>query len=149
MSTPNFSGFLSNFSTTSFGSSGFPDILSHVSTKKSVPVYKETTSGNTPAGSVYARYFCVGNLLIQFSDISSDSSLQVEPQYEYKCEFPIPYDDYPYTVIISSFNTEGSYPSPIALIDGLNQLYFRFHVSTQTTGFTFIAIGLRPADLKP
>jgi hypothetical protein len=93
------SNFLSNF-----GGNILPalDILSSVSGSIAID------SSSTVAGPYYTRYFCIGNLLIQFSDFSGAIPPTNSSSTQQKIYFPIAYDTIPYTVILTPSSPAGS-----------------------------------------
>lgn len=129
-STGYFSGFLSNFT----GSSGFTDMLSTATT--SIPVVQ---SGGITG---YARYFYLGNLLIQFSDVSggpipsrtSGSSIYTQP-------YPTAFSSNPYTVLISYTNTGGN--NGYASLRSTGSTGFDFTIGSNNGNITWTAIGPR------
>jgi hypothetical protein len=80
--TSNFNGYLSS-----------TDILTSVSNT----VGPLTTNLNG-GGNYYGRYFCFGNLLIQFSDFSSGIDPGSSTEGGYYMYFPYAYDSAPYFV---------------------------------------------------
>jgi hypothetical protein len=129
------SNFLSNF-----GGNILPalDILSSVSSS----ILIDTTS----SGTYYARYFYIGNLLIQFSDFSSGIPPTYGSSTENTLTFPIAYDTTPYTVILTPSSSAGSsWNIYISLIE-ITNLNFRFHVGNNDGTTGFIAIGPRPGS---
>lgn len=140
MSTPNFSNFISNFS----GSSNI-DIVSSVS--DNIDLINGT--------SLYqGRYFCIGNLLIQFSDFSNLNGVSL---YEFSTsgthtiDFPYQYDNYPYTVILSGFNTTNNNTTNnnnvTVTLNSYTDTSFTFRVNSNSGGMSFLAIGPRPSSL--
>ena len=123
---PNFSNFISDFS----GSSNI-DIVSSVS--------GQATSSN----SGYARYFCIGDLLIQFND---NQPLSNQPTTSYVINFPIPYDATPYTVMLTATNNNNN-TQVTTTLKTFGQTNFTFEIDTNIGWVNFVAIGPRPASL--
>jgi hypothetical protein len=105
------------------------DILSSVS--DSVPIIYANSSGVITTYN--ARFFCLGNLLIQFND----SANTVNPASFDSLTFPYPYDATPYSVVSSN------YSSAIAF-DNVGMT-----LSSGSTNFNFLSIGPRPALFYP
>ena len=84
------------------------------------------------------RYFCLGDLLIQFND--SPNCIETSGSTMPTIMFPYPYDITPYSVIINNYNqTSMTFNnSSISLGDAYDNAYLNF-----------IAIGPRPALLYP
>ena len=84
------------------------------------------------------RYFCLGNLLIQFND--SPNCIETSGSTMPTIMFPYPYDTTPYSVIINNYNkTSMTFNnSSISLGDTYDNAYLNF-----------IAIGPRPLLLYP
>jgi len=101
MSAPYNSNFLSKF-----GGNILPalDILSSVSDSIEI----DSTSSGTVNGPYYTRYFCIGNLLIQFSDFSAGIPPTNSSSTQKYINFPIAYDTIPYTVILTPSSPAGS-----------------------------------------
>ena len=122
------SGFISNL----LGSSGSTDIISSIS--DTVPIIYTNTNGVITTYN--ARYYCLGNLLIQFND--SDNTTNTSSITS--LNFPYPYDSgsTPYSVVSSNYSSNNiSFTnSAIALSSG-------------STNFNFLSIGPRPSLFYP
>lgn len=124
------SGFLTNFT----NSIGLIDMLSTESVKTSV-IQSDGVTG-------YARYFYLGNLLIQFSDVSggpipsrgSGSSIYTQP-------YPTAFSSNPYTVLISYTNTGGN--NGYASLRSTGSTGFDFTIGSNNGNITWMAIGPR------
>lgn len=128
MSTPNFSNFISNFS----GSSDI-DIVSSVSDQK------------TLVGNTVGRYFCIGDLLIQFS--ANTQVLSNQSTGPYTLPFPYTYDSNPYTVMLTATRNSNDNNSVIATLQSFDASGFTFSISNNKGWVNFIAIGPRPSAL--
>lgn len=134
----NFSDFISNFS----GSSSI-DLITLVSNQIG-PLETNLNGG----GEYYGRYFCLGNLLIQFSDFSqgieADSSATGSGYY---MNYPIAYDDTPYCVILNGYKQENqNFPTNMT-ITSFSKKKFNFSISSHNGEVCFLVIGPRPASL--
>jgi len=138
MANPNYSGFLSNFMSHTASSGTFTDILSTIS-----PI----TSG-TVGSSVYsARYFTMGDILIQFTDF-------VGPMGTFKTgqqtiTFPKSFNGNPWCVVampaVSGSNNSGSLTirtDPTYFTPSQFTVYFDSY--NGAIGLTYIAIGPGP-----
>jgi hypothetical protein len=121
-----YSGFLTNFE----GSTGFMDMLSTATT--SIPVVQ---SGGVTG---YARYFYLGNLLIQFSDGIVGERGQGT---SYTQPYPTTFSSAPYTVLISYTNTNNN--SGYATLESTGSTGFEFRVGGNNGNVTWMAIGPR------
>ena len=105
------------------------DILSSVS--DSVPIIYANSSGVITTYN--ARFFCLGNLLIQFND----SANTVNPASFDSLTFPYPYDGTPYSVVSSNYSSAITFTNlKISLLNG-------------STNFNFLSIGPRPSLFYP
>lgn len=130
------SNFLSNFAGSITPSI---DILTSVSNA----VELTTTAGGGP---YYGRYFCLGNLLIQFIDLSTNEP-GTTSQNTFTMSFPIAYEESPYTVIITPFNKSGNNNNIFTTLISYTLTNFTFHVGNNNGAIQFLAIGPRPAAL--
>ena len=148
-STTNFSGFISTFSNTINST----DIITTVSTVTGLSYILPQGGTLTPGGSYYGRYFCLGNLLIQFIDSYQAGSPGIfGVGYNYTMYFPIEYTSLPYTVIVTPFN-----PNPSTSTSSDNNIFttltsftndtFTFHIGNNDGAISFLAIGPRPSSL--
>ena len=126
-----FSNILSNF-----GSSIPYNLISLASDAIEVSV------ANAYAYSFYARYICVGNVLIQFSD-ASNGTTEFKTGSGSSIDFPIPYDTNPYIVMIETLNANGDV---ILNLNGWTNTTINFNITAdqQYPDVTFIAIGPIP-----
>jgi hypothetical protein len=108
-------------------------------------------------GPYYGRYFCVGNLLVQFSDFSTqaqDPSGITLSNYAsfYTLSFPNPYETIPYCVMPyvvrpgyqpgkSTDNNWGA----VATLSYMTEQNFSFRLSNYAAGIGFLSIGPRPS----
>jgi hypothetical protein len=144
MSNLNYSGFLSNLINTSYGSGSFTDILSTVSPQITLTTSLVDVNYNSIAA--YGRYFCLGDLLIQFSDNSGNTSPTQAVQSTFTTYYPYPYESNPYVVLVSSFNSGNTWPSSASLTTYTNSS-FNFHISSNNGNISFLVIGPRPSSL--
>ena len=134
MSTPNFSNFISNLS----GSSNI-DIVSSVSDQVSLTASPSTTV------QVMGRYFCIGDLLIQFSSIMLSKN---QSKGGYTLPFPYSYDATPYTVMLTGTNSDdNNNNSVIATLQSFDTSGCSFSISNNQGWSNFVAIGPRPSAL--
>ena len=134
--TPNFSNFISNFS----GSSDI-DIVSSVSDKIALAA---TKLSNNTTFTVYVRYFCIGDLLIQFS--ANTLILSNQSTGEYKVPFPYTYDSTPYTVMLTGTRPNDN-NSVIPTLKSFDTSSFVCSISSNAGWINFVAIGPRPSAL--
>lgn len=132
----NFSNFISNFTDLSN-----IDIVSSVSAEVTLKAIVTGTPSITI--DVSGRYFCIGNLLIQFN--SGTISNQTETSYT--MPFPYTYESNPYTVILTPTNTSGNRVN--VTLESFNTSSFVFEISNNKGWANFIAIGPRPSALYP
>ena len=130
--TPNFSNFISNFTDLSN-----IDIVSTVSPR--IGIYT-----NLSLNTYYGRYFCIGNLLIQFND-NTPFPNQVNNN-SYQILFPKSYDSNPYTVMLTANNNGNNNPVTVTL-QSFTKTSFTFRTDTNSGWVNFIAIGPRPSSL--
>jgi hypothetical protein len=139
------SGFLSNFSSSL---STRLDILNTVSDSKQLIASGSTTSGVT--GPYYARYFCIGDLLIQFSDMSGNfpaPSSVTSGGSSASISFPVSYDSTPYAVFLTPANNTGNNLNSYITLTSFNASSFSFHIGNDNGSTGFLAIGPRPSSL--
>jgi|688.fasta_scaffold75736_4 hypothetical protein len=127
------SNFLSNFNGSSYTSSF--DILSTVSTPaSSVSGWPSTYN---------ARYFYLGDLIIQFSDFSDPFTANASVA-SYTIDFPVPFAGSPYVVIVSP---SGGNPSPnynnYVTLTGYTDSNFTVDILNLPVAVSFLAIGPR------
>ena len=134
--TPNFSNFISNFTDLSN-----IDIVSSVSGQVVLQINPSKTD------VFYGRYFCIGDLLIQFSDTSSytDGVFPDQKNALYTIDFPYNYDATPYTVMLIPTNINGN--TVTATPNTFDKNSFTVLTDTDKGWVNFIAIGPRPASL--
>ena len=135
MSTPNFSNFISNFTDLSN-----IDIVSSVS--NSVPLIVDPSTD----GEVVGKYFCIGNLLIQFS---SSGIISDQGTKSFTVPFPYSYDATPYTIMLTGTRKDDN-NQVIATLQSFDTSGFTFSISSSSNSggwVNFIAIGPRPASL--
>ena len=125
--TPNFSNFISNFTDLSN-----IDIVSSVSGSV-------VQSGDSMVG----RYFCIGNLLIQFNDNNSFPNQNIGG---YQISFPIAYDATPYTVMLTGTDINNN-NQVTATLKAFGKTNFSVEIDTNQGWFNFVAIGPRPSSL--
>lgn len=133
MSTPNFSNFISNFTDLSN-----IDIVSSVSDRITLIASPNATAQQ------YGRYFCIGDLLIQFS--SNDSTISNQTTGAYTLPFPYTYDSTPYTVMLTPTDNGNGNRVNVTL-QSFNKSGFSFELINNNGWCTFIAIGPRPSAL--
>lgn len=131
MSTPNFSNFISNFTNLSN-----IDIISSVSGQVTLVANPSTTV------QVVGRYFCIGDLLIQFSSNMLSTN---QDETTYTLPFPYPYDATPYTVMLTPTNVGGNRVN--VTLQSFDQSSFVFNISNNKGWANFVAIGPRPSSL--
>ena len=130
--TPNFSNFISNFTDLSN-----IDIVTSVSPSISRSSYNGV--------NYYGRYFCIGNLLIQFND-NTPFPNQVNNN-SYQILFPKSYDSNPYTVMLTGTNSNNN-NQVTATLKSFDTSGFTFLLFGINNGWVnFVAIGPRPASL--
>lgn len=136
----NGSGFLSNFSNSLVTN----DILSKTSSQSTYTLVGITC---------YARYIVLGDLLIQFSDMSTwpnpSASLAVATG-RYSITYPIAYASKPYCVLVSGFKATGTNPPVEITLDNSSlqtNSYFTFKISGNDGWLSWIAIGPRPTTI--
>ena len=127
----NNSNFTSNFNNTT----GIFDILSSVSGSISL-------SKNIADGPYNGRYFYLGNLLIQFSDINAGFPSTSAAGSGYNINFPRSFGGTPYSVALYPISHLSGANSNIALTD-CNSTTFTFSISGARAAVGFIAIGPR------
>ena len=134
MSTPNFSNFITGNLLADLSN---VDLISSVSDKEPL----------VPSPSLdiqqHGRYFCIGDLLIQFS--ANTTLIANQGTIEYTLPFPIPYDSEPYTIMLTGTNTDGNRVN--ATLKSFNKASFTFSISGSNGWVNFVAIGPRPASL--
>jgi len=130
----------SNYITNFNGSASFIDIISSLSSQIE---YVYTVNGTVYQDSGhYARYFYLGNLLIQFSDISPYAYGAATPNKgNITINFPINFSSTPYYIGVTPFSSNTA-NSPLT-ITYFNNVGFSVAVSNNNTYVTFIAIGPR------
>lgn len=125
------SGFLTNFE----NSISLIDMLSTVSVQTSVG--QKQQGGNTAMTN--ARYFNLGNLLIQFSDgVSTNNRANGADYTQY---YPVTFSATPYTVLISQTNSNSN--SGYATVISAASSSFEFRIGGMDGNITWMAIGPR------
>jgi hypothetical protein len=139
MSITNYSGFLSNFSgATGSSSGGFTDILS-----KAI-----AGTGNTDDGNYGARYFTIGNILVQFTDFNNSIENLVAGM-QHTITFPKSFVDNPYCVVVTPTAIDNRTNSITVLrdltTDDITPTSFKVYIGGgEKVGLTYIAIGPGP-----
>ena len=130
MTTPNFSGILSAFTQTSCSNAFGTDIMSNVSN-----VIPLGTSGTQ--ATYFGRYFYLGNLLIQFSDVS-----YVGTKFSNNTDnftYPKAFSGNPYLIMATSIIYDNV---SCAMSYGDNPLtQFNIGFNSNSSNFSFLAIG--------
>lgn len=126
-----------------FGGSNNLDILSTVS--DAVILTGDGTGGDD---KYKGRYFYLGNLLIQFSDFSSEfpnSLSKTSGGKDVVINFPISYDTQPYSVILTPTKSSSSDNFYITL-RMITTSGFEYSIGQNNGNTGFIAIGSRPSS---
>jgi hypothetical protein len=134
MTTPNYSGFLSNFFSTTGTSGNYTDILSTIIVNIGTT---QTDPDGTGVVSNQGCYFYLGNLLIQFSNGTTGSRNAGTGYYQY---YPIPFNTIPYVVLLSATSPNSS--TICTLLDNTTD-YFHFKIGNSDGNIMYIAIGER------
>jgi hypothetical protein len=113
-----------------FGGDSKTDILSTVSGKVEIFDF-----------SNYGRYVYLGNLLIQFSDISSFPTLTGGTEFTF--EFPKAYTSTPYCVMVSAAKYEAENSFEFVTLVSFDTKGFTFNIIGDTGNISFVAIGPR------
>jgi len=121
--------------------------LSGSNVSASIPLSGTGTEGGTYNG----RYFCIGNLLIQFSDFSSSGppSRPVTSNGGFHTiNFPYAYDTNtkPYAVILTPTKF-ADHDNMYITLQGYSVTSFNFHLGNNSGNTGFIAIGPKPSSL--
>ena len=136
MST-NYSGFLSNFSGTTGSSGEYTDILSTVT----------SSNAGTVDGTPYsARYFTMGTILVQFTDLTGIHIGNVSGSDGKSISFPVAFHSTPWCIVVSP-SSGAQHSSQITLrTDTIDKFKFNvyFNGDLTGTGLTYIAIGPGP-----
>jgi hypothetical protein len=120
------------------------DILSSIS--GSVPLSVSTGGGAVQYTGYYGRYFYLGNLLIQFIDLSNSISAQQLPTNTnpITITFPTDFSGNPYVCVPFTFyNGSANSASSVNVYSNSNQS-FKIYLLTNNNYVGFIAIGQRP-----
>lgn len=126
------SNFLSNFN---ISSGALIDILSTVSG----PIPLTASSSSTDFYyTFYGRYFYLGNLLIQFSDISQGNLPTPGSGKTVTTTFPIPFSAPPYTVLLTA-----KAKTYYALLNTTSTTFEAKNEGSDAAAFVFLAIGPR------
>lgn len=137
-SPPSYSGFISNFSTTSPPSGSLYDLISTIGTV-------DVTGSNTP--DYTCSYFHIGNNLIQFTNIGSTGASSIpnlNSNNGHTIAFGKPFSSNPYCVIACP--TSGSQQSSTVMVNNSSTeatsfgVYISGPTNTQV-GLSYIAIG--------
>lgn len=147
----NFSNILSNFVPLGQTSSqGQYDILSGTSASVG-PLWTNVVSQQSPTIQClyYGRYFCLGDMLIQYIDLSNGNypATGQASNLGWTMYYPYPYDTTPYTVMLTPFNPAGNNNNIVTTITSINNTSFVFHIGNQAGCVAFLAIGPRPKSL--
>jgi hypothetical protein len=128
----------SGFQTMFNGSNPITDILTTVSSAI-------VLSNNMDGGGTYkGRYFCLGDLLIQFTDFSSYIGVASSTTGTYSIYYPTPYNVVPYNVMVVPIKVENqNFPVNLTIVDIYNDR-FTFNISTHNGEIGFLVIGPRP-----
>lgn len=140
MSTTNFSNFITGNLLADLSN---VDLISSVSDQ----VFLFPNPSITPA--VTARYFCIGDLLIQFSTNDITGIIDNQNTGSYQLDFPISYDATPYTIMLTGTRKDDN-NQVIATLQSFDTLGFTFSISSSSNSggwVNFIAIGPRPSSL--
>jgi hypothetical protein len=145
-----FSNFISTFNGTDL-----IDIMSTVSDKSEL-VFSDGTGG-----PYYGRYFCVGDLLIQFSSLAGQTTYPSQLELSnngtiYTLSFPREYDTTPYIVMPFPIRlgyqpgtvTDNNWGA-VTTLSYITPTNFSFRLSDYAAGVGFLAIGPRPISLYP
>ena len=117
---------------------------------KLVSVAKDM-SGN--GGNYSGRYFCVGDLLIQFSDFSDIFPTPLV-EGDHQLYFPTPYDSNPYTVILTPTKPASS-DNFFVTLKSFTKDEFTYHTGQSGSGTNnpgntgFFSIGPKPSTWPP
>ncbi len=131
------SGFTSSFN----GTEPVKDIITSVSDSIVLP------NNMNGGGTYYGRYFCLGDLLIQFTDFSQGINPGSSTPNTYFMNYPIPYTTTPYTVIVSPYKKEDqNFPVNMTIVNIYSNL-FTFNLSNRNGEIGFIVIGPRPSNM--
>jgi len=134
----NNSNFSSNFSNTT----SYIDILSSRSDSINILVTSQSGGTTTTYTNYYARYFYLGNLLIQFSDIANGIPTEIPKQATATIYFPISFSGKPYCVMLTSGQSDGGGNSP-ATLNTINNNRFTCNIGNNDASILFFAIGPR------
>lgn len=131
----NYSGFLTNFSN-SFSNIpvGIFDILSSL-----VETNSPYTINNTEKGSFPARYFYLGNLLLQYINVGETTPIQIQQNDTITITFPVPYPNIP-NVLITPWNSK----APIGITSISSQTFSVVCGGANNNYPNWIAIGTVP-----
>ena len=135
MSTTNFSNFITGNLLADLSN---VDLISSVSDKKPLTVEDVTVQQ-------HGRYFCIGDLLIQFS--ANTTVINNQNIGEYTVPFPIPYDSEPYTIMLTPTRNGSNNNSVNATLKTFSKSDFSVYISSSGGWTNFVAIGPRPASL--
>lgn len=127
------SNFLSNFN---IGGGSLIDIMSTVSGPIPLTAY---SSSSDYYHTFYGRYFYLGNLLIQFSDISQGNLPTPGSGKTVTTTFPIPFSAPPYTVLLTAKGAKTYY----VLFDTTSTNFEAKNEGDNAASFAFLAIGPR------
>lgn len=136
MSTPNFSNFIAGNLLADLSN---VDLISGVSDKVSLVLEPNLEVQQ------HGRYFCIGDLLIQFS--ANTTVINNQNIGEYTVPFPIPYDSEPYTIMLTPTRNGSNNNSVNATLKTFSKSDFSVYISSSGGWTNFVAIGPRPASL--
>jgi|688.fasta_scaffold971252_1 hypothetical protein len=127
-----YSGFLSNFS----GATSNTDILST----------RTYSSNGTGGGSNYgASYFTIGNVLVQFTDVSKEAYMSIfGGTGAHTITFPVKFSGTPWCIVASPSSNNQESGQFTVITDTFTESSFNVYVVNDGTALTYIAIGLGP-----
>lgn len=124
------------------GSTSDIDILSSISDAISL------ATNLNGGGTYYGRYFCLGDLLIQFTDYSSYSSVASSTQTSFYINYPHQYDTTPYYASMMPYKSENQNFGAVVNIINFNNVGINFNIHYYNCEVGFLVIGPRPASLS-
>ncbi len=131
----NYSGFLSNFISTTPSSGAFTDILSSVVT---------TTATYGDNDNPYScGYFYLGKILVQFTTFTHPIE-DYGTTAGHKINFPVQFDVAPWCIVASACTNDGNAGQFTIQKDQIAASSFYVYVNNTGTGLTYIAIGPAP-----
>jgi hypothetical protein len=132
-----YSGFLSNFSGTTGSSGGNTDILSTVT---------QSDDGTIDGVTYSACYFTIGQILVQFTDLTGTHIGNVSGQAGKTITFPKSFSGDPWCIVVSPSSGAQNSSQLTLRTDSFTTSQFNvyFNGGTPGTGLTYIAIGPGP-----